>query len=54
MMDVLYAEPGYHPFKGSGSDDYLKLAAAADLGVFERGDPWGSGYTKIDYQNIEL
>lgn len=54
MMDVLYAEPVYHPHEGSGSDDYLKLAAAAGLGVFEHGDPWGTGYHTINYVKLEL
>jgi len=38
----------------AGSDDYLRLADDAGLGVFERGEPWGSGYSQIDYQKIEL
>ena len=38
----------------SGSDDYLRLARDAGLGVYERGDPWGSGYSQIDYVKIEL
>jgi hypothetical protein len=53
MMDVLYAEPTDHPYQGAGSDDYLKLAAAAGLGVFEHGQPWGSGYGLIDYRRVE-
>jgi hypothetical protein len=36
------------------SYDYLQLACEAGLGVFERGDPWGSGYNLIDYQLINL
>jgi uncharacterized protein (DUF362 family) len=50
MCDLLDAEVGI-------SDEayyYLQLAAAAGLGVFERGDPWGSGYSTIDYVKIEL
>ena len=31
-----------------------KLAAAAGLGQFERGQPWGSGYNQINYSKIEL
>ena len=54
MMDILYAEPTYHPYQGSGSDDYLKVARDAGLGVFEHGSPWGAGYTKINYQRVEL
>jgi hypothetical protein len=34
--------------------DYLALAQNAGLGTFERGDPWGSGYSVIDYLKIEL
>jgi len=37
-----------------GADDYLRLASDAGLGVFERGDPWGSGYDQIDYLKTEL
>jgi len=55
MKDILYAEPGYHPYKDTGHvGDYLRLAASAGLGVYEKGDPWGSGYTTINYQKIEL
>ncbi len=53
MMDLLYAEYNQQP--GSDHvDDYLKLAAAAGLGVFEHGDPWGSGYSNINYTRISL
>ena len=38
----------------AGTDYYLQLAADAGLGVFERGDPWGSGYSEIDYQRYEV
>ena len=34
--------------------DHLIYAESVGLGVFERGDPWGSGYSKIDYRRIEL
>ena len=34
--------------------DYLRLAASAGLGVYEHGNPWGSGYSQIDYTKIEL
>lgn len=50
MYDLLDAEGGVL----SGSDEYLGLAAVAGLGVFEHGDPWGSGYQNIRYQKIEL
>ncbi len=53
MLDILDAEPTYHP-KRPGADDYLQLAAAAGLGIYERGDPWGSGYSQIDYQRVNL
>ena len=29
------------------------LAGQAGLGVYERGDPWGSGYHQISYQRID-
>ena len=54
MADVLHAEPVYHPHQNSGCDDYLKLAAGAGLGVFERGNPWGTGYQDINYMKVEL
>lgn len=38
----------------AGADNYLRLAAQRGLGVYERGDPSGSGYKLIDYQRIEL
>lgn len=38
----------------AAADDYLLVASDAGLGVFERGDPWGSGYSLIDYVKIEL
>lgn len=53
MLDILDAEPGYHPNR-PGAQDYLALALQAGMGVFERGNPWGSGYTSIEYLKIEL
>ncbi|MBN1178445.1 MAG: DUF362 domain-containing protein [Anaerolineae bacterium] len=53
MCDFLNAE-GYQGGIYPNSDDYLRLAAAAGLGTFERGDPWGAGYSIIDYEWIEL
>lgn len=50
MCDFLAAEISI-PAK---SDDNLRLAGDAGLGVFERGDPWGSGYDQIDYLKTEL
>jgi hypothetical protein len=53
MLDLLYAEHNTAP--GTDHvDDYLKLAAAAGLGVFEHGHPWSSGYTTINYARINL
>ena len=49
MYDFLDAE--WHI--KSGADNYLHLASQAGLGVFERGDPWGAGYTTIEYRKIE-
>jgi hypothetical protein len=55
MLDILDADPHYHPGRSGGhADDYLELAASVGLGVFERGDPWGSGYSQIDYLKVEL
>ena len=50
MYDFLAAEADVP----ATADDYLRLASDAGLGVFERGDPWGSGYTRIDYVRMEL
>ena len=49
MYDFLNAEGGVP----SGSDDYLKLANAAGLGVFEHWDG-AQQYHAIDYQRIEV
>ena len=50
MIDLLAAEIGLP----AGVDDYVRLAGQAELGVFERGDPWGSGYSLIDYVSLEI
>ncbi len=50
MCDFLNAELGLP----DGVDDYLRLAQQANLGVYERGNPWGSGYDKIDYRKLTL
>jgi uncharacterized protein (DUF362 family) len=50
MCDFLAAETSVP----AASDDYLLLASAAGLGTYERGDPWGSGYSQIDFLSIEL
>jgi hypothetical protein len=34
--------------------NYLRLAEDDGLGVFEQGDPWGSGYSQIDYVRVIL
>jgi hypothetical protein len=49
MLDFLAAEVPVP----SAAAAYLQLAGAAGLGVFERGDPWGAGYTLIAYEKIE-
>lgn len=54
MYDLLNAEPYGVP---EGADDLLRLAANAGLGTREHGDPWaqpwGAGYSQIDYVRIE-
>lgn len=56
MHDLLAAEPETNVVEGS--NNYLRLAEEAGLGIFEQGDPWqtpyGSGYQKIDYVRVEL
>lgn len=52
MYDLLAAEGC--PYTWDEAADYLRLAAAAGLGVYERGDPWGSGYARIEYIKITL
>lgn len=34
--------------------NYLSLAEGEELGIFEQGDPWGSGYSRIDYSRVIL
>lgn len=54
MADYIQAEVGLAPH----TDFYLQQAAARGMGIFERGNPWlqpyGSGYSKIRYQRIEI
>jgi hypothetical protein len=50
MTDILAAETTLIPH----TDDFLRLAGEAALGVYERGAPWGSGYQDIDYVKVEL
>jgi hypothetical protein len=56
MHDLVVAEPGTSV--RDGANNYLRLAAEADLGVFEEGDPWqppyGSGYQHIQYSRVEV
>jgi hypothetical protein len=49
MCDFL--KPEFGP--GGQYDNYLRLANQAGLGLYERGDPWGSGYSQIIYSKIE-
>lgn len=51
MCDFLEAESGT---TREGADVYLQIAEEAGLGTYERGAPWGSGYSQIDYTRIEL
>ncbi|MEW5718249.1 MAG: DUF362 domain-containing protein, partial [Chloroflexota bacterium] len=50
MYDFLDAE--WHIV--TGADNYLRLASQQGLGVFERGNPWGAGYTGIEYRKIVM
>ncbi len=50
--DLLAAEGC--PYAWAEATDYLRIAAAAGLGVYEHGDPWGSGYALIEYVKITL
>jgi hypothetical protein len=56
MHDLVIAEPG--TAVPDGANNYLRLAAAAGLGVFEAGYPWqepyGAGYTSIKYTRIDM
>jgi hypothetical protein len=50
MADILAAETTLLP----QTDDYLELAGAAGLGVYERGNPWGNTYQNIEYLRVEI
>jgi uncharacterized protein (DUF362 family) len=50
MCDLLDAEWGVV----DATYDYLRLAEQRGLGRFERGDPWGSGYTHFEYVRVGL
>jgi hypothetical protein len=56
IHDLLAAEP--ETAVPDGANNYLRLAAEAGLGLFERGDPWqkpfGSGYSSIQYVRVEV
>ena len=50
MADFLDAEWALAPT----ARDLLIYGGAAGLGVYENGDPWGGGYSLIDYVKIAL
>ncbi len=50
MCDLLRAEWGLN----EAAYDYLRLAERRGLGTFERGEPWGSGYGRLQYVRVEL
>jgi hypothetical protein len=60
MTDLLRAEfgfdnPVYPPvFSGDVAYDYLKNAEVRGLGRFEKGEPWGAGYSAIRYRVVEM
>jgi hypothetical protein len=50
LCDLLRAEWGL----SEAAYDYLRLAETRRLGVFERGEPWGGGYQKINYLRVDM
>ena len=50
MTDLMNAEEPVLPM----ADGYLQVAAQAGLGVYERGDPWDTGYARIHYDRKEV
>ncbi|TKJ28960.1 MAG: hypothetical protein CEE40_10180 [Chloroflexi bacterium B3_Chlor] len=50
MCDLLRAEWGLD----DAAYDYLMLAEEWGLGTFERGDPWGAGYSRLGYVYVDL
>ncbi len=50
MCDFLTAEVSVP----AAADDYLLVASDAGMGVFERAEPWGGGYSLIDYVKAEV
>ena len=51
LLDAESVERGLGHLRAM-ADDYLVLASNAGLGIYERGAPWGSGYTQIDYVRV--
>jgi hypothetical protein len=60
MGDLLSmeSEAVSYPLPGENADDHLLIAQDYGIGTYERGNPWSnppsSGYSKIDYQKIEM
>jgi len=56
MHDLLLVELGSDV--PEGTNNYLRLASEANLGVFEQGNPWqlpyGSGYSSVQYTRVEV
>jgi len=50
LCDLLRAEWGVE----AAAYDYLKVAEKRGLGLFERGEPWGSGYSRISYLRVRI
>ncbi len=55
MCDLVRSEFGFASWPSEDrAYDYLRVAQSRGLGTFERGDPWGSGYQRIEYLKEEL
>ena len=52
MADIIRAEASWRV--EDWTLRYLQLAEAAGLGLFEKGDPWGAGYNRLDYVRLLL
>jgi len=50
MCDLLRAEWGLD----QAAYDYLMLAEQRGLGTFEKGNPWGAGYERLEYRYVDL
>ncbi len=50
MCDILRAEFGLD----EAAYDPLRTAERLGLGLFERGEPWGAGYSRIQYVQVEI